>query len=86
MKTLDLRQPFKSLYQPSAKAPELVDVPDLLLLMVDGRIGKGETPGRSPAFQQSIQALYGAASTLKFMAKRRQAVVRHPAARPAARP
>jgi hypothetical protein len=72
MKTLDLRKQFKSLYQPSAKAPELVNVPDLLFLMVDGRIGKGETPGISPAFQQAIQALYGAAYTLKFMSKQRK--------------
>ena len=72
MKTLDLRKQFKSLYQPSAKTPEVVDVPDLLFLMVDGRIGKGETPGVSPAFQQAIQALYGAAYTLKFMSKQRK--------------
>jgi hypothetical protein len=72
MKTLDLRHQFRWLYQPSAKAPVLVDVPDLLFLTVDGRIGKGETPGLSPAFQQAVQALYGAAYTLKFMAKKRK--------------
>lgn len=72
MQTLDLRRQFKSLYQPSAKAPALVDVPDRQFLMVDGRIGKGETPGISPAFQQAVQSLYGAAYTLKFMAKKRK--------------
>ena len=72
MQTLDLRAQYKSLYQPSAKVPVLVDVPDLQFLMIDGRIGKGETPGISPAFQQAVQALYGAAYTLKFMAKKRK--------------
>src|SRR5512135_545633 len=72
MRTLDLRKQFKSLYRPSAKVPEVVDVPELAFLMVDGRIGEGETPGVSPAFKEAIQALYGAAYTLKFMAKQRK--------------
>jgi hypothetical protein len=72
LKTLDLRRQFRALYQPSAKVPEIVDVPDLSFLMVDGRIGPGETPGVSPAFQAAIQALYGAAYTLKFMSKQRK--------------
>ena len=35
MKTLDLRKQFQSLSQLPARAPELVDVPDLLFLVVD---------------------------------------------------
>jgi hypothetical protein len=70
---LDLRKQYRDLYQPSAKAPVLVEVPKLLFLSVDGRIRKGERPGDSPAFQQAIQALYGASYTLKFMSKQRKA-------------
>jgi hypothetical protein len=40
--------------------------------MIDGRMEKGKTPGESPAFQEAMQALYGAAYTLKFMSKLRK--------------
>lgn len=69
---LDLRKQHRALYQPPAKAPVLVDVPELLFLSVDGRIQKGERPGDSPAFQQAVQALYGASYALKFTSKLRK--------------
>jgi hypothetical protein len=72
MKTLDLRRKYKHLYQPSAKAPALVDIPEFSFVMIDGRIEKGKTPGNSPAFQEAMTALYGAAYTLKFMSKLRK--------------
>jgi hypothetical protein len=72
MKTLDLRGQHRSLYNPSSKSPQLVDVPELQFLMLDGGIEKGETPGTSSAFREAIQALYGGAYTLKFMSKRRK--------------
>lgn len=71
MKTLDLRKQYKHLYQPSAKAPVVVDVPEFSFVMIDGRIEKGKSPGESPAFQEAMTALYGAAYTLKFMSKLR---------------
>ncbi len=72
MKTLDLRKQYKKLYVPSAKAPVIVDIPEFSFLMIDGRIEKGKSPGESPAFQEAMMALYGAAYTLKFMSKLRK--------------
>src|SRR5690242_11051466 len=72
MKTLDLKKQFKSLYQPSAKKAEIVQVPRLQFAMIDGAIEKGFEPGNSPSFQEAIQALYGMSYTLKFMLKKRK--------------
>ena len=72
MKKLDLRATYRFLYAPSAKKPEVVDVPELLFLAVDGVIEKGKAPGTSTSFQNAIQALDGAAYTLKFMSKQRK--------------
>ena len=38
MTTLDLRKQWKHLYAPSARKVELVDVPELKFIMIDGRI------------------------------------------------
>jgi hypothetical protein len=73
MQTLDLKKQYKSLYQPSARAPELVDVPALKFVMIDGSIEKGSEPGTSPLFAENMQALYGMAYTLKFTFKKRAA-------------
>lgn len=76
---LDLRKQWKHLYSPSAKKVELVDVPDLKFLMIDGRIEAGQEPGTSSGFEEAMGALYGAAYTLKFMCKlRRQDPVDYP--------
>ena len=72
MKTLDLRKKYQHLYKPSAKKIDLVDVPEFSFVMIDGRIEKGQSPGTSPAFQDAMQALYGAAYTLKFTSKLRK--------------
>ncbi len=72
METLDLRKQYKTLYQPSAKKIEVVQVPRLQFAMVDGAIEKGHGPGDSPGFQEAIQALYGIAYTLKFTFKKRK--------------
>src|SRR6185436_19296764 len=72
MKILDLKKQYKHLYQPSAKKIEIVQVPNLQFAMVDGAIEKGSEPGKSPAFAEATQALYGIAYTLKFMLKKRK--------------
>jgi hypothetical protein len=72
MKTLDLKKDLKYLYQPSAKKPEILKVPKLQFVMIDGAIEKGKEPGNSPGFQESTQALYGISYTLKFMLKKRK--------------
>ena len=72
MEKLDLRKDLKYLYFPSSKKVELVEVPTFNFLMVDGAIEPGYAPGTSPLFQENMQALYGAAYTLKYMAKLRK--------------
>ena len=72
MQTLDLKKEFKSLYQPSAKKVEIVQVPLLQFAMIDGAIEKGSEPGKSPLFAEATQAIYSMAYTLKFMFKKRK--------------
>jgi len=72
MAKLDLRKQWKHLYAPPAKKVELVDVPELKFVMIDGRIEPGQAPGTSPGFEEAMGALYGAAYTLKFMSKLRK--------------
>jgi hypothetical protein len=72
MQTLDLKKIHKSLYTPSAKKIEATDIPELQFLMIDGAIEPGQAPGTSPLFEENMQALYGAAYTLKFMVKQRK--------------
>lgn len=71
MNKIDLRKELRSLYAPSAKQVEVVEVPEFQFAMIDGRIEPGEEPGTSPAFQQALEALYGVSYTLKFMSKLR---------------
>ena len=72
MKKLDLRRKYKHLYQPSARKVEVVEVPELSFVMLDGRIEKGHSPSDSPAFLEAIQALFGISYTLKFQSKLRK--------------
>ncbi len=72
MEKLDLKKDLKFLYSPSSKKVELLEVPIFKFLMVDGAIEPGKGPGTSPLFQENMQALYGAAFTLKFMVKLRK--------------
>ena len=72
MKKLDLRRKYRHLYQPSARKVEVVEVPELSFVMLDGRIEKGHSPGDSPAFLEAIQALFGISYTLKFQSKLRK--------------
>ena len=72
MKTLDLKKDLKYLHQPSAKAPQVLEVPKLQFIMIDGAIERGKEPANSPSFQGAAPALYGIAYTLKFMIKKRK--------------
>ncbi len=67
MTTLDLKKSLGQLYKPSAKAPSIVDVPPLRFLMLDGSGVFGEA---SPAFTESVSALYTLAYQVKFAAKK----------------
>jgi hypothetical protein len=72
MQKLDLKKDLKSLYAPSAKKIEVVDVPAMNFAMIDGVIEPGQAPGTSPLFQENMQALYAVAYTIKFAAKLRK--------------
>jgi len=72
MKTLNLKKDLKYLYAPSAKKIEIVKVPKLQFIMIDGRIEKEKEPGNSPEFAEATQALYTVAYPLKFMFKKRK--------------
>lgn len=72
MKTLDLKQEYKSLYAPSARKVDIVQVPCLQFAMIDGAIETGSEPGKSPSFAEATQALYSISYTLKFMLKKRK--------------
>jgi hypothetical protein len=72
VKTIDLKKQLKYLYAPSAKKVEVVQVPRLQYIMIDGAIEKGQGPSTSPMFQEATQALYGIAYTLKFTLKNRK--------------
>jgi hypothetical protein len=63
---IDLWAEHKSLFSPKAGRPELVRVPPLTYLMVDGT---GD-PNTSEAFRAAIGALYSLAYTLKFSLKK----------------
>ena len=72
MEKLDLKKELKYLYNPSVKKAEIVEVPRLKFLMIDGRIEPGMGPGTSPEFMEKMMAVYGAAYTLKFTSKLRK--------------
>jgi hypothetical protein len=63
---LDFKKEYKAIFSPSAKTPEIVEVPDFKAIMIDGR---GD-PNTSPDFQAKVGVLYGLAYTLKFSLKR----------------
>ena len=64
---LDLKKDLKHLYQPSAKTPVIVDVPEMAFLMLDG----AGNPNTSPDYQAAVEALYGVSYALKFTCKKR---------------
>ncbi len=66
---LDLKKELKYLYAPSAKKIEIVNVPNLQFLMIDGAVEPDQSPGTSPGFEENVEALYGSAYTLKFSTK-----------------
>jgi hypothetical protein len=71
MRKVDLRKDYSHLYSSRAGRVELLEVPPLRFVMIDGAIEKGHAPGDSPSFAEVTQALYGACYTMKFAAKKR---------------
>ena len=66
MEKIDYKKQLKHLYKPSAKKVEIVEVPQMNFLMVDG---EGD-PNTSQSFTDAIEALFPLAYTLKFMVKK----------------
>ena len=65
MKKIDFKKELKQFYKPSAKQVEIVDVPKMYFLVIDGEGGPG-----AQSFGEAIEALYGLSYTLKFMIKK----------------
>ncbi len=66
MEKIDYKKQLKHLYGPSARKVEIVDVPQMNFLMVDGE----GNPNTSKSFSDAIEALYPLSYTLKFMVKK----------------
>jgi hypothetical protein len=62
---IDPKRELKHLYS-ARQTPELVDVPELSFLMIDGH---GD-PNRSPRYQAAVEALYAVSYALKYAIKR----------------
>ena len=71
MEKIDYKKELKRLYKPSAKKVEVVDVPKMNFLMIDG---EGD-PNKSQSFKDAIDVLYPLSYALKFMIKRGELAV-----------
>ena len=67
MQKIDYKKQLKELYRPSARRIDIVNVPKMNFLTVDG----AGTPG-SGEYTAAVEALYAVAYTLKFMIKKRE--------------
>lgn len=66
MMKIDFKKELKHLYQPTTKNIDIVDVPTMNFLMIDG---KGN-PNTAKEYTDAIEALYSLSYTLKFMIKK----------------
>jgi len=66
MKKIDYRKDLKAFYQPSGRQIEVVEVPAMPFLMVDG---EGD-PNTSRPYREAVEALFTLSYALKFMAKK----------------
>ena len=66
MQKIDYKKELKHLYSASAKKVEIVEVPLMNFLMIDGQ---GD-PNTSKSFQEAVEALFSVSYTLKFMVKK----------------
>ncbi len=66
MLKIDYKKELKHLYKPSSKKVEIVDVPQMNFLMLDG----AGDPNTAQEFKDAVEALFGVSYTLKFMIKK----------------
>jgi hypothetical protein len=68
MNKIDFKKEWKHLYQPSKVEFQVVEVPELQFLMVDGH---GD-PNSAPEYTEAIEALYAVAYKMKFSSKKKE--------------
>jgi hypothetical protein len=66
MTKVDFKIEYKTLYQPKGKEFQIVNVPPLQYLMLDGQ---GD-PNSAQEYQDAIEALYAVSYKIKFMSKK----------------
>lgn len=66
MSKVDFKKELKHLYRPTAKDFQIVDVPPMNFLMINGH---GD-PNTAVAYQQAVEALYAVAYKMKFISKK----------------
>ena len=65
MEKIDYKKELKHLYKPSVKDVEVVEVPQMNFLMIDG-----EGDPKSQSFQDAVKVLYPLSYNIKFFIKR----------------
>lgn len=71
MEKVDLKRQLKDVYSASAKKIDLVTVPKMNFLMVDGE----GNPNTAKAYQDAVEALFSVSYAAKFLVKRGPAAV-----------
>ena len=66
MEKFDIKKDRRDLYGPSAKEFEIVEVPDMAFLMIDGQ---GD-PNTSEFYAEAVESLFAASYGLKFASKK----------------
>lgn len=66
MNKIDFKKEYKELYKPSKAEFQIIDVPPMQFLMIDGR---GD-PNIEPVYQEALEALYAVAYKIKFNSKK----------------
>ena len=68
---IDLKKELKKLYAPPSTTVEVVTVPELRYVTIDGYMEPSERPSTSVAFQNAVAALTGVSSALRSISKLR---------------
>lgn len=68
MTKIEIKKQLKHLYNPSAKEVEIIDVPLLSFLMIDG---SGD-PNTAQEYKVAVEALFAVSYALKFMVKKKK--------------
>jgi len=66
MTKVDFKKELKAFYGTKSKTFEVVDVPEMRFLMIDGH----GNPNTAREYQEALEALYAVAYKLKFMSKK----------------